>query len=230
MLNAISDRRRRGTAHRGQSLVETALVLPLFLMVIFGIITVGLGVFYQQQVANAAREGARYAAIHSATALCPTVSHLEPDPPPMGYYRCDPPPWPEMTAHARELVFGLPKSEVHVSACWSGYWTKDGSGNWSDYDAPPVGPSASPTPTFFRPCAIGGIDPRTNAGALSCPPPATSSADDMSSNLAASSSSNANQVTVYACYAWRPPLAGFLVLPEEVTLRAVVSEAMEYQQ
>ena len=222
--------RARRQSSRGQTLVETALVLPLFLMVIFGIIIVGLGVFYQQQVANAAREGARFASIHSATALCPTVSHLEPDPPPMGYFRCDPPPWSAMTAHARRLLFGLPKGEVHLSACWSGYWTKDGSGAWSDYDAPPVGPSAVPTPTFFRPCTIGGIDPRQNPAALGCPPPATAPSDDMSSSLAASSGTNTNQVTVFACYEWHPPLSGFLLLPDSVTLRAVVTEAMEYQQ
>lgn len=221
---------RRRSAPTGQTLVETALVLPLLLMVVFGIISIGIGLFYQQQVANAAREGARYASIHSATSICPTVSHLEPDPPPMGYYRCDPPPWPEMTEHARTLVFGLPASQVRLSACWSGYWTKDGTGAWSDYDSPPVGPSASPTPTFFRGCTIGGIDPRNTPEAIPCPPPTTTASDDMASSLAVSSASNANQVTVFACYEWRPPLAGFLLLPETVTLRAVATEAMEYQQ
>ena len=61
---------------RGQTLVETALVLPLFLMVVLGVIVLGIGLFYQQQITNAAREAARYAAIHSATADCPTSSWL----------------------------------------------------------------------------------------------------------------------------------------------------------
>jgi len=223
--------RRSSTGQRkGQALVELALVFPLFVMVVFGIITIGIGVFYQQQITNAAREGARYASIHSATALCPTVSHLEPDPPPMGYFRCDPPPWSSMTGHARGLLFGLAAEQVQFAACWSGYWTKDGGGNWSDYDAPPVGPAAVPTPTYFRPCTIGGVNPRDDADSLTCPPPATTPADDMASSLAASSGTNTNQVTVYACYRWSPPLAGFLLLPETVTLRAVVTEAMEYQQ
>lgn len=214
----------------GQTLVETALVLPLFLMVIFGIIILGMGVFYQQQVANAAREAARYASTHSATAQCPTVSWLEPDPEPNGYYRCQPPPWTDMTAHARNFVFGLPAGDVRFAACWSGYWTKDGAGNFADWDAPPLGPSASPTPTFYRQCTIGGIDPTTDSSSIPCPPPATTIADDMASSLAVSSGTSSNQVSVYACYRWLPPLSGFLLIPDVVNLRATITEAMEYQQ
>ena len=44
------------------------------MMLIFGIISTGLWVFYQQQLTNVAREAARYAAIHSSTAICPTAS------------------------------------------------------------------------------------------------------------------------------------------------------------
>jgi hypothetical protein len=200
-------------------------------MVVFGIIVLGIGIFYQQQVTNAAREAARFASIHSATAQCPVVSHRDPDPEPMGYYRCDPPPWPEMTGHARSFLFGLPKGDVQVAACWSGYWTKDVAGNWSDYDAPPPDLSA-PMPTVFRPCTIGGVDPSIDSSLLGCPAPATTLADDMASALAISSPTGtaANQVTVYACYEWRPPLAGFLLIPQTVTLRATISEAMEYQQ
>lgn len=211
-------------------MVETALVLPLFLMVIFGIIILGIGVFYQQQVTNAAREAARYAAIHSATAQCPTVSRLDPDPTVSRYFRCDPPPWTDMVAQGRSLVVGLRSSDVFFSACWSGYWTKNGAGAWSDYDAPPFGPSASPVPTYLRPCTIGGIDPETDANALTCPPPSTTVADDMASNLASYADNTANRVTVYGCHTWRPPLAGFLLIPSSVVLRAVVTEPMEYQR
>ena len=44
------------------------------MLVILGIIIIGLWIFYNQQVANVAREAARYAAIHSSTAPCPTAS------------------------------------------------------------------------------------------------------------------------------------------------------------
>ena len=86
-------------------MIELALVLPLFLMVLIGIITLGIGVFYQQQLTNAAREAARYASIHSATAQCPTVPSLDPARRnrPLSYARCDQPAagWPKMTAAAQ---------------------------------------------------------------------------------------------------------------------------------
>src|SRR4051812_2722062 len=90
---------------RGQALVEFVLVFPLFVLVLFSIITFGLFVFYSQQLENAAREAARYAAVHSSTAQCPTVSQLDPgaDVRPNGYFRCDAPEdgWSRITAAAR---------------------------------------------------------------------------------------------------------------------------------
>ncbi len=52
----------------------------------------------------------------------------------------------------------------------------------------------------------------------------------MASSYNTAASGNANQVTVYACYDWRPPLAGFLLIPKTLTLRAVITEALQYQQ
>lgn len=60
-LNTISE------ARRGAALVEMALVLPVFLMVIFGIIEFGRGMMVGQMVTNAAREGARLAVISGNT-------------------------------------------------------------------------------------------------------------------------------------------------------------------
>jgi hypothetical protein len=131
-----------------------------------------------------------------------------------------------MVGHARGAIVGMASGNVNISACWSGYWTKDNTGGWAAFDAPP--PTAT-TPTYYRSCTIAGIDPRTNASALPCPA-STTAGDDMGSDLATSSGKNANQVTVYACYVWRPPLAGFLLIPQTVTLRGVVTQAMEYQQ
>jgi hypothetical protein len=37
-------------------------------------------------------------------------------------------------------------------------------------------------------------------------------------------------VTVFVCYNWIPPMSGFLFVPSSVTLRAVVTEAMQRQQ
>lgn len=240
-------RRPRKPSSRGQTLVEFALIAPLLFLLIIGIITLGIGVFYQQQVANAAREAARFAAIHSATSQCPTTSWLDPNWSRVGpeidqntYYDCDPPGlrWPQMTAHAREQVWGLRRSEVHVAACWSGYWGTGANG----WDAAPAELDGSPNQ--FKPCKIGGIDPRVDTDSLGCAPPLTSATDDTASNLAASSDrSSANQVTVYACYQWHPTFGGLgfsipcpgsacrvEIVPSVVTIRAVISEAMQHQQ
>lgn len=214
-------------------MVELALVAPLFFMVIFGIIILGIGVFYQQQITHAAREAARFAAVNSGSSQCPTVSNLPPDAAIVAasYWACDPPTtrWPKMSAHARASTFGLSRTAVHVSGCWSGYWTKDTLGNWADHDALPRDLGTG-VPNSFRSCTIGGVDPRLSADSLSCPAPITTAADDMASSYVTSTGGNPNQVTIYTCYEWQPPLAGFLLIPPVITLRAVVTEALQYQQ
>ena len=210
-------------------------------MVVFGIIVLGIGLFYQQQVVNAAREAARYAAIHSATSECPTSSWLEvnlgmvPDPSILSANDdCDPADgtgeqWPLMQAHGRAKAgFGFVASDLHFAACWSGY-TEAATGA---YDAPPFAASSgSPIPNSPpQPCTIGGINPVANASDLPCPPPATVPGDDRASNLAVSSLGTANQVTVYGCYNWRPPLAGLLFIPETVSLRATITEILQHQR
>jgi hypothetical protein len=66
---------RRGRS-RGQTLVEFALVAPLFFLLLFSIIEFGRVVYYSQVLNNAAREGARYAIVHGAGSLesggCPS--------------------------------------------------------------------------------------------------------------------------------------------------------------
>jgi hypothetical protein len=60
--------------------------------------------------------------------------------------------------------------------------------------------------------------------------PLTDSTNDMASSMSASYEGVSNEVTAFACYQWHPPLAGFLLIPETVTLRAVISESLQYQQ
>lgn len=57
-------------SHRGQSLVEFGFVLPLLLILTFGIIEYGLLIYNQQVITNASREGAR-AGIVSGTPRVP---------------------------------------------------------------------------------------------------------------------------------------------------------------
>lgn len=73
----ISDRRRRTRdgarrRSRGQALVEFALVVPIFFLILFAIIDFGRYVYYVQILNNAAREGARYAIVHGANSLLRT--------------------------------------------------------------------------------------------------------------------------------------------------------------
>lgn len=49
--------------NKGQAIVEFALIIPLFLILVFGILEVGRLVFMQMTVAQAAREGARAVAV-----------------------------------------------------------------------------------------------------------------------------------------------------------------------
>ncbi len=60
-----SDRWRQG--RRGAVTVEMALVLPIFTMLVFGIIEFGRGFMIMQLVTNAAREGCRRAIIDGST-------------------------------------------------------------------------------------------------------------------------------------------------------------------
>lgn len=56
--------RRGGKAEGGQSLVEFAFVLPIFLLVLFAIIDFGMAFHAWIAVSSSAREGGRLAAVH----------------------------------------------------------------------------------------------------------------------------------------------------------------------
>ena len=220
---------------RGQSIAEFALVAPLALMLTFGIIAIGLWVFYQQQLTNVAREAARWAAIHSSTAICPTTSWRDPNAPPASYplIHCDGADqgWPKMVAQARQSVWGINPGAVHVNACWSGYVTPDiVISSYANYSAAAGFPIADHPPVEsglsnqFVQCKIGGHDPTTDSSGLACGDALTTAADDPASDIPG------NQVTAYACMRWSPPLAGFLLIPSSITMKAVVTEVIHRQQ
>jgi TadE-like protein len=227
--------RRQRERSRGQAIVELALVFPLFVFIFFGIIVLGTGVFYQQQITNAAREAARFASIHSATASKPTVSWKNPASPPLSYLRYDRPEdsWPYMTAAGRNKIFGLNPASVNIAACWSGYWENNDP---NKFDAPPpLGPPGyaviGPVVSTFQPCTIDGADPRQSPGDIGCNAGLAATTVDTASDLSEGQGRIvANTVTAYACYVWSPPLAGFLLIPQTVTLRAVITEPIERQQ
>jgi Flp pilus assembly protein TadG len=69
--------RRTRAGSRAQALVEFALVLPVLLLIVFGLIDGGRLVFTYNTVSNAARSGARVAIVNqstSGTSTCDTTS------------------------------------------------------------------------------------------------------------------------------------------------------------
>lgn len=70
--------RRRAERSGGQSVAEFALVLPVFLMLVFAILDMGRVVWGTVELGNAAREGARYASVHGGgqVTVCQTGPNL----------------------------------------------------------------------------------------------------------------------------------------------------------
>jgi hypothetical protein len=63
MSRRLGPPRRKDRNHLGQSLVEFALVLPLFLLIMLALFDTGKGVYSYNTISQAAREGARLAAV-----------------------------------------------------------------------------------------------------------------------------------------------------------------------
>lgn len=62
---------RQSLCHRrpvGAAIVEFALILPLLLLLVFGAVNFGALMYDQSVITNAAREGARWASVHSTAA------------------------------------------------------------------------------------------------------------------------------------------------------------------
>ena len=68
-MSALHRRRRRRSGQRGQSLVEFAFVLPIIVLVIVSFIEIGRAVFAWNTIANAARQGARVAAVNQLSVV-----------------------------------------------------------------------------------------------------------------------------------------------------------------
>jgi Flp pilus assembly protein TadG len=66
-LGRLRFRRRREGSESAQSLVEFALVLPMFLLLLFALVDFGRAFFTWQVVTNASREGARAGAVQSTS-------------------------------------------------------------------------------------------------------------------------------------------------------------------
>lgn len=61
---------RRRDRTRGQAMVEFALVFPIFVVVLFGLIDVGRFVYVANAISQGVREGARYGSVANFAAGC----------------------------------------------------------------------------------------------------------------------------------------------------------------
>lgn len=66
-------RPRRNARRTGTTLVEVALVISLFLLLVFGLCEYGRFIMTRQLITHAAREGARYAVVHTSDATTTDV-------------------------------------------------------------------------------------------------------------------------------------------------------------
>jgi len=67
----MNDGRRRQLPNMeaGQSMVEFALILPILLLMVLGVVDFGRAFFTYEALANAAREGARYCALNAPATI-----------------------------------------------------------------------------------------------------------------------------------------------------------------
>lgn len=66
-LRSSNSSSARQTNRRGAAVVEMAVILPVFMMVLLGIVEFGRAMMVTQIVSNAAREGARRAILNGST-------------------------------------------------------------------------------------------------------------------------------------------------------------------
>ena len=69
---------------RGSTLVESSVVLLLFLVILIGVLDAGQILFFHQFLTDRARSGARYAVVHAynADAIANVVAYLDASPAP----------------------------------------------------------------------------------------------------------------------------------------------------
>ena len=90
----------RTRARRGNALVEGALVMTAFMMILFGIMDFARAIFVYNTTQFAAREGARYASVRGSASGDTATSDTVRD-------------------YALGLMAGVPTSDVTVTTTWT---------------------------------------------------------------------------------------------------------------
>lgn len=78
MVNSRADKYRRGSRQQGAAMVEMAIVISLFLILIFGILEFTRAIFEWSRLVEATRAGARYAIVNDPAC---NIYNLAPDDP-----------------------------------------------------------------------------------------------------------------------------------------------------
>jgi hypothetical protein len=138
---------RRATRQRsaGQALVEFALVAPVLLLTLLGLIELGRFVVGYEAANNAVREGTRYAIVHGYYSLAP----IGPSPDGTPDIAC--PPSTVSTAAIQSIVQGnaytLPLA-TRINVCWPDGTNLRGNRIWVSADFPfqPLAPLANIPP------------------------------------------------------------------------------------
>lgn len=100
MAHPLNGRRnQRRLAERGSSFVEFALVLPIFLLLLFGCVQLSLALFTYCNTVHASQVAVRYAIVHGAVAFGPCSNS-------------------QLTNIVTPLVWGAPANSVTVATTW----------------------------------------------------------------------------------------------------------------
>lgn len=102
----------RNNSRRGATLVETAIILNVFLLLILGTLDLGLATFRYNTVSQAARQGARQAAVHGALAP-PQLSSWGP-----GTYTGTAADGSEFAQAVSPMLAGFKLSDVTIRVEW----------------------------------------------------------------------------------------------------------------
>jgi Flp pilus assembly protein TadG len=143
--NVTSERKnsRRRKRTRGQALVEFALVIPIFLLILSGILDFGNMLYSRMSVINATREGARAAVTAADATTIPSVA----------------------SGAARNSASGISGASLVISTNCIAIKTS-GSCSWASKSASQPGDAVSVTVTYsyhsFFPLLFGATIPMSS--------------------------------------------------------------------
>jgi len=114
-------RARRRSAGSGQGLAEFAFIIPMFLMMMFGIVDFGRVIWARNSLENAAREGARYAIVHGGSygQPCPVGPPSSTVTIPNASGTCPYPSPSKQSIYNAALAWGIaPGTGLTITACY----------------------------------------------------------------------------------------------------------------